>query len=163
MDATVIVHETDTGDPTDTAELIDADIYEQLTQNINNFMAYPEQGHSAEIQSSTSAQPHSVTSQPMPPIHIDGGHHNLYLLTDLVADHFARDSAGVQVPGVPQGLSLYQTSQEALGASIWAPFRSQCDWEIARWAKMRGPTSSAVADLLAIPGVCAPHSHLPCC
>ncbi|KAI9429943.1 hypothetical protein BJY52DRAFT_1093078, partial [Lactarius psammicola] len=28
------------------------------------------------------------------------------------------------------------------------PFRSQCDWEIARWAKMRGPTSSAVVDRL---------------
>ncbi|KAI9440325.1 hypothetical protein H4582DRAFT_1796975, partial [Lactarius indigo] len=35
----------------------------------------------------------------------------------------------------------------------WAPFRTQCDWEIARWAKLRGPSSSAVADLLAIPEV----------
>ncbi|KAI9437037.1 hypothetical protein H4582DRAFT_2112014 [Lactarius indigo] len=35
--------------------------------------------------------------------------------------------------------------------SIWAPFQSQCDWEIAHWAKMHGPTSSAVVSLLAIP------------
>ena len=40
------------------------------------------------------------------------------------------------------------------GDSIWAPFRSQCDWEFARWAKLRGSTSSAVTDLLAIPEVC---------
>ncbi|KAN0103742.1 hypothetical protein V8E52_011679, partial [Russula decolorans] len=37
--------------------------------------------------------------------------------------------------------------------SIWAPFCSQCDWEVAQWAKMRAPTSSAMADLLAIPEV----------
>ncbi|KAI9442877.1 hypothetical protein BJY52DRAFT_1206753 [Lactarius psammicola] len=39
------------------------------------------------------------------------------------------------------------------GDLIWAPFRSQCDWEIAHWAKMRGPTSTAVMELLAIPEV----------
>ncbi|KAF8259189.1 hypothetical protein EI94DRAFT_1813760 [Lactarius quietus] len=36
---------------------------------------------------------------------------------------------------------------------IWAPFRSQCNWELAHWAKMHGPTLSAVTDLLAIPGL----------
>ena len=38
--------------------------------------------------------------------------------------------------------------------SPWAPFRSQLDWEVARWAKLCGLTSTAVAELLAIPGVC---------
>ncbi|KAH9169618.1 hypothetical protein EDB89DRAFT_1908390 [Lactarius sanguifluus] len=37
--------------------------------------------------------------------------------------------------------------------SIWAPFHSQCDWEIALWAKTRGPTSSALTELLRIPEV----------
>ncbi|KAF8271908.1 hypothetical protein EI94DRAFT_1567196, partial [Lactarius quietus] len=37
--------------------------------------------------------------------------------------------------------------------SVWAPFQSQCDWELAYWAKTRGPTASAITDLLAIPGV----------
>ncbi|KAF8264339.1 hypothetical protein EI94DRAFT_1805975 [Lactarius quietus] len=37
--------------------------------------------------------------------------------------------------------------------SIWSPFRSQCDWELTHWAKMRGPTSSAMEELLAIPEV----------
>ncbi|KAI9430686.1 hypothetical protein BJY52DRAFT_1090380, partial [Lactarius psammicola] len=35
----------------------------------------------------------------------------------------------------------------------WSPFQSQCDWEFAQWAKQRGPTSSAVSELLAIDGV----------
>ncbi|KAH9173949.1 hypothetical protein EDB89DRAFT_2152812 [Lactarius sanguifluus] len=82
----------------------------------------------------------------MPPILPEGNSPEL-----VVVERFSYGSAGVPLPGVHQGLSLYQTSLEALGQSIWAPFQSQGDWELARWAKMRGPTSSAVADLLAIP------------
>ncbi|TFK59907.1 hypothetical protein BDN72DRAFT_905430 [Pluteus cervinus] len=35
----------------------------------------------------------------------------------------------------------------------WAPFSCRMDWEIARWAKLRGAGSTAFSDLLAIPGV----------
>ncbi|KAG1884424.1 hypothetical protein F4604DRAFT_1878757 [Suillus subluteus] len=35
----------------------------------------------------------------------------------------------------------------------YAPFHSQMDWEIARWAKLRGPSSTAFSDLLSIDGV----------
>jgi hypothetical protein len=35
----------------------------------------------------------------------------------------------------------------------WVPFMSQVDWEVAKWAKLRGSTSTAVTDLLAIDGV----------
>ncbi|KAI9448874.1 hypothetical protein BJY52DRAFT_1206479 [Lactarius psammicola] len=54
------------------------------------------------------------------------------------------------IPGLRQGSLVYDSSQAAFGASVWAPFRSQCDWEVAHWAKMCGPTSSAVTELLAI-------------
>jgi hypothetical protein len=37
----------------------------------------------------------------------------------------------------------------------WAPFSSQIDWEVARWAKLRGPGSTALSDLLKIDGVSA--------
>jgi hypothetical protein len=37
--------------------------------------------------------------------------------------------------------------------SPWAPFDSELDWKVARWVKMRGQTSTAVTELLAIPGV----------
>ncbi|KAJ3989298.1 hypothetical protein F5890DRAFT_1570502 [Lentinula detonsa] len=39
-------------------------------------------------------------------------------------------------------------------ANIWAPFGSEIEWEIARWAKLRGPTSTALTELLAIDTVC---------
>ena len=38
----------------------------------------------------------------------------------------------------------------------YEPFSSKLDWEIARWAKMRGPGSNALTELLNIEGV----SHL---
>lgn len=38
--------------------------------------------------------------------------------------------------------------------NVWAPFKSRVDWEIAHWAKMRGPGSTALSELLAIEGVC---------
>ncbi|KAI1781775.1 hypothetical protein LXA43DRAFT_977924 [Ganoderma leucocontextum] len=47
----------------------------------------------------------------------------------------------------------YQTELDPEGENPYRPFTSRLDWEIARWAKMRGPGSSAVTELLAIKGV----------
>ncbi|KAI0039298.1 hypothetical protein FA95DRAFT_1504352 [Auriscalpium vulgare] len=48
----------------------------------------------------------------------------------------------------------YEAYNDALAghdpANLWAPFRSKLEWEIARWAKMRGPTSTAFNELLQI-------------
>jgi hypothetical protein len=37
--------------------------------------------------------------------------------------------------------------------NIWAPFKSELDWRLARWAKKRGPGSNSFTELLDIPGV----------
>jgi hypothetical protein len=42
------------------------------------------------------------------------------------------------------------------GDNPWAPFRSKKDWEIARWAKLRGVGSTAFSEVLAIDGVSYP-------
>jgi len=39
--------------------------------------------------------------------------------------------------------------------NVWAPFRSKMDWSVAKWAKLRGPSSTAVTELLSIEGVCS--------
>ncbi|KAF8881923.1 hypothetical protein BD779DRAFT_1675255 [Infundibulicybe gibba] len=51
--------------------------------------------------------------------------------------------------------SGYEGYREALAedANLWAPFTSKLDWELARWAKLRGPGSTAVSDLLGIEGL----------
>ena len=40
-------------------------------------------------------------------------------------------------------------------SNIYAPFASATDWLVARWAKMQGPGSTAMTDLLKIPLVSA--------
>jgi hypothetical protein len=71
----------------------------------------------------------------------------------VVIEEFTSGSPGAPIPDKPQGSSAYASHQDALADSIWAPFKSQRDWAIARWAKMCGPTSTAVTELLAIPEV----------
>jgi hypothetical protein len=70
----------------------------------------------------------------------------------VFVDRFPLGSAGTPIPGILQGPLVHDAeSNQAVGVeSVWAPFNSECDWKFARWAKTRGPTSSAVTDLLAI-------------
>jgi hypothetical protein len=76
---------------------------------------------------------------------------SLGVTPQLFVERFPLDSSGTPIPSSHQGSSSYHSSQDLFAASDWAPFHSQCDWEVARWAKMRGSTSSAMEDLLAIP------------
>ena len=59
--------------------------------------------------------------------------------------------------GMRFGTELDLNSQYQAGMpdnlNIWFPFSSKLDWEIARWAKLRGPSSTAFSELLAIDGV----------
>lgn len=55
----------------------------------------------------------------------------------------------------PTTSGIYQGNigQGEQPANLYALFASQVDWEFAKWVKLRGPTSTAVTDLLNIPGV----------
>ena len=140
-------------DPTDA---IDADLLETLTRDFNHPATDgPELATPEELPLVGS---HSSDPVPPPPIHFKCGVSDS--TSQIIVDSFPHGSAGAPIPGAYEGSHIYQSTQEAFGASIWAPFRSECDWEIARWAKMRGPSSSAVADLFAIPGVCNLHALL---
>ena len=72
----------------------------------------------------------------------------------VIRDHFP-GAAGAPIPGIPQGLSIYKLHQTTHSDSDWAPFQSWHDWEVARWAKSSGVTSTAVSKLLAILEVCS--------
>jgi len=72
----------------------------------------------------------------------------------FTVDRFPFGSLGAPIPRKVQGSSAYEALQEMNANTPWAPFTSQLDWEVARWAKMRSRTSTAVTELLVIPGVC---------
>ncbi|KAI0039433.1 hypothetical protein FA95DRAFT_1504177 [Auriscalpium vulgare] len=56
-----------------------------------------------------------------------------------------------------QAPSTYDVHRQRLAPqdplNEWAPFASKLEWEIARWAKLRGPTSTAFTELLQIEGL----------
>lgn len=64
-------------------------------------------------------------------------------------------SAPLKGKTIKHGYQLYQDDLHARAdaGNPWAPFNSKIDWEIAHWAKLRGPGSTAVSELLNIGGV----------
>ncbi|KAF8494898.1 hypothetical protein F5888DRAFT_1795019 [Russula emetica] len=70
-----------------------------------------------------------------------------------VVNGFPLSHPGMPIPDKPHGPSAYQSWQATFMDSPWAPFQSERDWNMARWLKMRGQTSAAVMEMLALPGV----------
>jgi hypothetical protein len=68
---------------------------------------------------------------------------------------FPLATAGAPILGSVRGASSFAAYGRALGInSRYAPFHSKLDWDVARWAKLHGSSSSAVSELLEIDGVC---------
>lgn len=70
------------------------------------------------------------------------------------------DGAGTPTPQQPgqdqssaSGYTSYEQKVDPKARNPYTPFASRMDWEIARWAKLRGSGSTAFTDLLAIPEV----------
>ena len=77
-------------------------------------------------------------------------------------ERFQFGAAGAPISDLGQSAQVYQARQDNLGlGNIWYPFQSQRDWDFAQWAKNRGPSSTAVTELLAMDGVC-PYQYEVC-
>jgi hypothetical protein len=53
----------------------------------------------------------------------------------------------------PNGYHHYRQQLKDSNDGMWAPFTSKIDYEVAHWAKTRGPGSTSFSDLLEIEGV----------
>ena len=133
----------DTANATDAT---DADLLEVLSNDNPTTANLEQYGCPAEAQSFAAV---SIDPALTPPIYPTAPE------TGVFVKRFPLGNPGTHLPGAQRGTSIYESSQAAFGASKWAPFHSQCDWEIAHWAKMRRPSSLAMEELLAIPEVCA--------
>ncbi|THH32369.1 hypothetical protein EUX98_g1829, partial [Antrodiella citrinella] len=69
--------------------------------------------------------------------------------------HFPSPRAGEALQRTETMFGTYNKdlNNDGEGDNIFAPFKSERDFQIARWAKMRGPGSTAFDELLKIPGV----------
>jgi hypothetical protein len=68
-------------------------------------------------------------------------------------ERYPGSGAGAAIGSLGNSLPSHAETQRQLnpdGGNIWAPFQSKLDWSIAYWAKLRGPSSSALNELFAI-------------
>lgn len=70
----------------------------------------------------------------------------LHILPTIV--HYPDEHAGTSVTPPPEATPTSHNEDNP-----YSPFASKMDWELARWAKMRGPSSTAFSELLGIDGV----------
>ena len=68
-----------------------------------------------------------------------------------IVDFPGKDAAMPNATASEPNYNVYR--QQLSSNNRYAPFVSRFDWEIARWAKLRGPSSSAFTELLQIEGV----------
>ena len=143
----------DNSDTSNDSDMNDADILEILGKSDCSAIAMCEREvPSDELhnhQDMPSNQSESDVLLPPPDIQSEAANTSSSAL--MVIDPFPHGSPGAPIS---QGSHMDHMDREASNNLIWAPFGSQCEWEIVYWSKMRGPTSSATADLLAIPEVC---------
>jgi hypothetical protein len=130
----------------DPADVADAEAFEELTRDVDLSSAMAVDHLPGDELPGVSEGPGPQTNQTEAGPFETG--------STVIIDHFPSHAAGAPIPGIPQGPSIYDSRHAELSDSDWAPFRSQRDWEIARWAKSCGVTSTAVSKLLAIPEVC---------
>ncbi|KAH9038021.1 hypothetical protein EDB83DRAFT_2228544 [Lactarius deliciosus] len=136
---------------------MDADVWEALVQDIEATVdTDADQGHASGVQLSPpppSETLHPLTSPPNPPTRDGSDGNTTGSQAQVIVDSFPHGVPGTPTPDPFQGQSDYRSHEDALNTSVWAPFHSQCDWEIALWAKIRRPTLSALTELLQIPEV----------
>jgi hypothetical protein len=73
----------------------------------------------------------------------------------IFIEYFPSSSAGAAISN-HQGFNKtdYDHYRNECGSTTdYAPFASQIDWDVARWAKVHGITATAVTELLGIKGV----------
>src|SRR6266702_238344 len=138
IDADNNADSADADNDTDPADATDADLLEVLAND--HSATNPEQDHPVEVQSPAPSPIEQQPPTPLPTHSTLPDADSLDAPPQLVVDRFPQGSPGAPIPGEHQGSSVYHTSRVAFGASVWAPFHSQCDWEFAYWAKMRGVT-----------------------
>ena len=68
------------------------------------------------------------------------------------SDKYPRSCAG-KIIGKAQSPDASYLGDVDASSNFWAPFKSKLDWEVAKWAKLRGAGSTAFSELLAIEGV----------
>ncbi|KAJ8496749.1 hypothetical protein ONZ45_g12346 [Pleurotus djamor] len=95
----------------------------------------------------------TIPSPCTPPAEASDTHTHLCCPPEQVQKYPSPAGAPVPAGSRSNSFATYQSKVPGATEEIFAPFKSQMDWEVARWAKLRGSGSTAFSDLLKIAGV----------
>ncbi|KAJ7738675.1 hypothetical protein DFH07DRAFT_870477 [Mycena maculata] len=99
----------------------------------------------------------NIPSAPAPPTcEIRKAAEDRFHNTPIVIEKFPGGLTGSPISNIPNTTSekAYESSlTDSNPSNPYAPFTSKMDWEVARWAKLRGAGSTAFTDLLNVEGV----------
>ncbi len=139
--------------------LEDEDVaFEQLFDGIEDEFDGIVDGFSALDSESNSSNDSDGLDELLEELHLAEDDAGIAPHQPMVEGHEIKDFPGMEA-GAPKVTptarkSTYTKYQERLNReSVYAPFASKLDWEVARWAKLCGPSSSALDELLRIEGV----------
>lgn len=65
-----------------------------------------------------------------------------------------RHAGAVHSNGIPM-MKEFENTLGGPPSNPYSPFNSKADWELAKWAKLRGPSSTAFTELMEITSVCS--------
>jgi hypothetical protein len=140
----------------DAADVTDANAFEELQVYVNELprATIPDQGRVDGLNTATILDQEGIDEEGSPRTNqIEADDPDT--TSTVVVDRFPFGSSGTPIPGMPRGTLAHESWRDTPMESMWAPFRSRKDWELAYWVKMRSSCSSAaVNDLLAISDVC---------
>ena len=106
--------------------------------------------------------PDHQSSSPSP-VNLDSGRQNIEnnlrqpIFVEKYSDKYPNSHAGEPLPNISSntaGFAKYGSKIVNSDTNPYAPFANKINWDIAKWAKLRGPGSNSLAELLAVEGVC---------
>ena len=109
--------------------------------------------------------PHAATPILLPnlpnisPGHFTAGRENIEnqlrkpVVVQTFRDHFQNSKAGKPTSNRQHSSTAHGSGVGGSEENPYAPFTDRINWEIAKWAKLRGPSSTAFSELLSINGV----------
>ncbi|KAI0311703.1 hypothetical protein OF83DRAFT_1087518 [Amylostereum chailletii] len=131
---------------------VDAELYAELVSTLWEPTVNPNvaaAGTDARTRTNPAEHP-GRDPDPMPATEQPQQHSSIFPNSDPIIVPFPLKTAGAPLSQV-WSTSEYESqrkSNNAQSGNIWAPFESKIDWTMAYWAKMRGPSSTAMTELL---------------
>ena len=76
------------------------------------------------------------------------------IISQKFTDIYPESKAGVPITNTSPHTTPHDSHHPKSDNTPYFPFPDRINWEVARWAKLRGPGSTAVSELLSIDKVC---------